>query len=161
MNQILSNCTFVISTASVIRIRLMRTVSQGWCHRGSACMSRTGCALLSEISKSSHRLARWLCVCQPTCPAFAASISPSIHSPPASPSAKSLIDQLCPGRCPLISQLDVFCVWVKWINYWANRTGSGGGTRAGASPLNARVEQLGMHHYIHFGQYPAMLEINC
>lgn len=62
--------------------------------------------------------------------------SPSSHlpspilPPPLHPSsllpAQGLIDQLCPGSCPLISQLDVFCVWVKWINYWANRTGSVG-----------------------------------
>ncbi len=51
---------------------------------------------------------------------------PSIHPPSSLPSAQGLIDQPCPGSCPLISQLDVFCVWVKWINYWANRTGSVG-----------------------------------
>lgn len=46
---------------------------------------------------------------------------PSIH--PSSIPAQGLIDQLCPGSCPQITQLDVFCVWVKWINYRANRTG--------------------------------------
>lgn len=52
---------------------------------------------------------------------------PSILPPiPTLLSAQGLIDQPCPGSCPLISQPDVFCVWVKWINYWANRTGSTG-----------------------------------
>lgn len=32
-------------------------VSPGW-----------ACGLLSELSKSPHRLVHWLCVCQPTCP---------------------------------------------------------------------------------------------
>lgn len=30
----------------------------------------------------------------------------------------------CPGSCPQITQLDVFCVWVKWINYQDNRSGN-------------------------------------
>lgn len=54
---------------------------------------------------------------------------PSIHPPslpPSSPLPKASLISHAPGSCPLISQLDVFCVWVKWINYRANRTGSVG-----------------------------------
>lgn len=42
--------------------------------------------------------------------------------PPPTP-AQVLIDHPCPGSCPQITQLDVFCVWVKWINYQDNRSG--------------------------------------
>lgn len=52
---------------------------------------------------------------------------PSI--PPPTP-AQGLIDQPCPGSCPQITQLDVFCVWVKWINYRANRTGDRGARKS-------------------------------
>lgn len=59
---------------------------------------------------------------------------PSIHPSTPPSSAQGLIDQPCPGSCPLISQLDVFCVWVKWINYWANRTASEGPAEPGLGP---------------------------
>lgn len=52
---------------------------------------------------------------------------PSI--PPPTP-AQGLIDQPCPCSCPQITQLDVFCVWVKWINYRANRTGDRGARKS-------------------------------
>lgn len=118
------------------------------CQWGSVCMSRTSCTLLSELSKSSHRLACWLCVCQPTCPLLPPTFSPLLPTarlPPPSIllplllSAQGLIDQSCPGSYPLISQLDAFCVWVKWINYWANRTGSKGPRESELGPLNERL----------------------
>lgn len=46
-------------------------------------MSWTSSTLLSELSKSSHRLARWLCVCQPTCPLLPPTFSPAGLSPPS------------------------------------------------------------------------------
>lgn len=52
------------------------------CQWESGCVSWTSCTFLSELSKSSHRLGRWLCVCQPTCPAL-----PSTFSPPPHPSS--------------------------------------------------------------------------
>lgn len=132
---------FFFLQCHLLHIKLMSIGNNSSCQRGSGCASWTGRGLLSELSKSPHRLVRWLCVCQPTCPAFpppSLHLLPSIHPPSLLPSAQGLIDQPCPGSCPQITQLDVFCVWVKWINYRAKSNGNRGARK---SPLNATEER--------------------
>lgn len=132
--------SFFFLQCHLLHIKLVSIGNNSSCQRGSCCASWAGRGLLSELSKSPHRLVRWLCVCQPTCPALpppSLRPLPSIHPPSLLLSAQGLIDQPCPGSCPQITQLDVFCVWVKWINYRAKSNGNHGARK---SPLNATEE---------------------
>lgn len=92
-------CFFSFCSVTKSSLTLMSIGNKSYCQWGSGCVSWTDCSLLSELSKSPHRLLHWLCVCQPTCPALPppfsspASFSPSIHLsphlPPSSPLPKA------------------------------------------------------------------------
>lgn len=108
------------------------------CQWGSGCVSWTGCTLLSELSKSSHRLVRWLCVCQPTCPALPPPF-PSLHP-------SSLPPPLCPrphwSAVPWLLPADqsAWCLLcLGEVNKLLGQSnGKRGARRVGSWPLNAR-----------------------
>lgn len=103
------------------------------CQWGSGCVSWTGCTLLSELSKSSHRLVRWLCVCQPTCPA-----PPSLPPPPPRPRPHwSAVPWLLPA------DQSAWCLLcLGEVNKLLGQSnGKWGARRAGGWPLNARLRR--------------------